>query len=582
MSQVQQLITEHLDIWTAADISKKSGRGRASSNAGSVYGVKKLRELILELAVRGKLVPQNVNDEPAIELLKTIRAEKAKLVAQGKIKKDKPLAVMAEEGPFELPKKWLWVRIGDVCSYIQRGKGPDYVEISDFSVISQKCVRWTGLDLTQARFIDPNSLSKYEPIRLLRKGDILWNSTGTGTIGRACLVPQFQNEQFLVADSHVTVVRPIGFLDVYLWRWIQSPSVQSEIEGVASGTTNQIELNTSTVISYPLPLPPLEEQHRIVAKVDELMALCDQLETQYSNAADAHEQLVRHLLGTLTQSQDSADFNTNWRRIAAHFDTLFTTESSIDALKQALLQLAVTGKLAPQDKNDEPANILLKKIKNEKAQLLGQKIYQKTGTLKSKERSEKYPQHWEHVQTGELCPSIVPSRDKPRSFSGDIPWITLPAFPVNEWYLDTDSIDLRLSAEEAITYSARVIPENSVLMSCIGRFGLTAINKIPVIPNQQIHAFIVLDGLVPEYLSIAIRVAGKQMEEMATSTTIAYLNKSNCESIEFGLPPLPEQHRIVAKVDELMSFCEQLKFRISEANLCQQKLADMLVVSATL
>ena len=166
---------------------------------------------------------------------------------------------------------------------------------------------------------------------MLCEGDILWNSTGTGTIGRACLVPPLNKKKILVADSHVTVVRPIGFWNIFLWRWIQSPLVQSQIEDVASGTTNQIELNTSTVIFHPLPFPPIAEQHRIVAKVDELMTLCDQLETQHSNAAEAHEKLVSHLLGTLTQSSNTttsplckrgAGGDLDWQRVAAHFDTL--------------------------------------------------------------------------------------------------------------------------------------------------------------------------------------------------------------------------------------------------------------------
>ena len=113
LNNVQKLLTQHLGIWTSAETEKKSGRGRASGNAGSVYGIKKLRELILELAVRGKLVPQDANDEPASELLKRIQAEKAKMVAEGKLKKEKPLPPISEdEKPFELPNGWECVRLG--------------------------------------------------------------------------------------------------------------------------------------------------------------------------------------------------------------------------------------------------------------------------------------------------------------------------------------------------------------------------------------------------------------------------------------------------------------------------------------
>ena len=193
------------------------------------------------------------------------------------------------------------MRLGEICSYIQRGTGPKYVDFSTRRVISQKCVRWYGLDLDPARYIDPTSLKKYEPIRFLRVGDLLWNSTGTGTIGRACLVPQTLEGVEIVADSHVTVVRPIDVSPMFLWRWVQSPTVQNEIEESASGTTNQIELNTSTVINHLIPLPPLPEQDRIVARIDQLMVLCDTLDYQIEAATDKRTELLNALMANLSK-----------------------------------------------------------------------------------------------------------------------------------------------------------------------------------------------------------------------------------------------------------------------------------------
>ena len=187
-------------------------------------GIQKLRELILTLAMQGKLVPQDPSDPPASELLKDIEAEKKRLVQAGKIKAPKPLPpVTEEEKPYELPQGWEWVRLGGISTYIQRGKGPTYTEFSSHRVISQKCVRWYGLDIEPARYITPESLQNYDDIRFLKAGDLLWNSTGTGTIGRACLVPQSLAGNELVVDSHVTVVRSIAIEPEFLWRWVQSP-----------------------------------------------------------------------------------------------------------------------------------------------------------------------------------------------------------------------------------------------------------------------------------------------------------------------------------------------------------------------
>ena len=594
MKTIQTLITDHIDIWTAADTEKKSGRGRSSGNSASVYGIKKLRELILELAVRGKLVPQDPNDEPASELLKHIQAEKTKLIAEGKIKKTKPLEPITEEEKlFNLPHGWEWVRLGDACSYIQRGKGPAYVDNSDFFVISQKCVRWAGLDLSQARFIDPESVTKYEAIRLLCEGDILWNSTGTGTIGRACLVPPLVNQQFLVADSHVTVVRPIGLWSVFLWRWIHSPSVQSQIEGVASGTTNQIELNTSTVISHLFPLPPIAEQHRIVAKVDELMALCDQLETQHSNAAEAHEKLVSHLLGTLTLSQSAEDFSANWQRIAAHFDTVFTTEASIDALKQTLLQLAVMGKLVPQDANDEPASVLLERIRTEKAMFMAAGKIKKSKPLSPITEEEKpfeLPKGWAWVKLGELVKNSgagwSPSCETHPRIGNDWGILKVSAVSWEKFLPDENkalpkTLDARLdcvveagdflvsraNTAELVAKSVVVenCPPNLMLSDKIVRLQLSLFCDKRFINIANSSSF------ARSYYSL---VAGGTSSSMKNVTRDQILNLIICK------PPIEEQHRIVAKVDELMAICDQLKSRITEANQLQQKLADVMVEQA--
>ena len=238
-----------------------------------------LPKSILQAAVQGKLVPQDKNDESASELLKRIQAEKAVLIKEGKLKKEKPLPPITEdEIPYDLPDGWVWCRAIDVCSYIQRGKSPTYSETKTYPVVSQKCVQWKGMNMSKARFIAPETVSKYEESRKLTTGDLLWNSTGQGTLGRIAIYDERLNPyKYAVADSHVTVLRPLQVLSKYMYYWFAGPEVQSTIEERATGSTKQIELVTSTIMSYIFPLPPLEEQQRIVTKVDELMALCDEL-----------------------------------------------------------------------------------------------------------------------------------------------------------------------------------------------------------------------------------------------------------------------------------------------------------------
>lgn len=547
-------------------------------------GIQKLRGLILELAVCGKLVPQDPNDEPASELLKRIAEERAGLEAEGGWKKTKAMPLVGEdEQPFNLPDSWAWARFADVTSYIQRGKGPDYADKSDYMVVSQKCVRWHGLDLSQVRWITPESFSKYDSIRLLRTGDVLWNSTGTGTIGRAVVVPNLGIEQVLVADSHVTVMRPVLISPTYLWRWIQSPTVQSEIEGSASGSTNQIELATSTVTAHPLPLPPLAEQHRIVAKVNELMTLCDRLEADQADAEFAHIKLVETLLSTLAKSVDAADLAVNWQRIAEQFDTLFTTASSIDALKQTILQLAVIGKLAPQDANDEPASELLKRITDDRKENFPATGGRRSEALPDEDHLFSLPSGWAWTQSETVANFIDPhpSHRTPPEFDGGIPYIG---------YAEIDH-DRGIDLKAARKVSPNVFEEHrkryclksgDFVFGKIGTLGKPFFLSEPF--NYCLSANLILvqpDSFIinPKFLAIFLDSPSfiKVMGDEKTNSTHGVFGIKKARSICLPLPPLGEQHRIVAKVEELMALCERLKAELAESRIRQQGLATALI-----
>jgi type I restriction enzyme M protein len=285
---LHEVIIDSLDVWTSA-VDMKSSARRGSNGNQEAYGVTKLRELILELAVRGKLLPQDHIDEPARVLLEKIMAEKERMIEEGLIKKKKPLPEIADdEKLFALPNGWEWSRLQDVSSYVQRGKGPRYADSGEVQVVSQKCIQWSGFDLSQARFVDDASLSGYQAERFLRSNDLLWNSTGTGTVGRINVLPEIDTNT-LVADSHVTVIRPLMVSSQFLHCVIAAAGVQKRIEpehenSLVSGTTNQVELNLSSVIQLVIPVPPLDEQHRIVSKVNELMALCDALDAHLNDA----------------------------------------------------------------------------------------------------------------------------------------------------------------------------------------------------------------------------------------------------------------------------------------------------------
>ncbi|MBY5011013.1 restriction endonuclease subunit S [Streptococcus suis] len=249
----------------------------------------KLKKSILQYAMQGKLVPQDPNDEPVEVLLEKIQAEKQKLYEEGKLKK-KDLAEIVvtkrddnspyKEVPYSIPKSWKWVKLNDITSYIQRGKSPKYSTIPKYPVIAQKCNQWSGFSIELAKFVSPDTVDSYQEERLLKDGDLMWNSTGLGTLGRLAIYSEVKNPYgWAVADSHVTIIRLLlKFIDYhFIYYFLASPIVQNVIEEQASGSTKQKELATTTVKNYLIPLPPLTEQQRIVSKISQVFSVIESL-----------------------------------------------------------------------------------------------------------------------------------------------------------------------------------------------------------------------------------------------------------------------------------------------------------------
>ncbi len=335
----------------------------------------------------------------------------------------------------------------------------------------------------------------------------------------------------------------------------------------------------------PVVLPPLAEQHRIVAKVDELMDLCDRLETAEKEREVRRDRLTAASLHQINNRVDAHELRENGRFFIDQLPRTMARPGQIKQLRETILYLALRGKLVPQDPNDGPASELVKQIQNELN--LGTKRDTAGGPTDEFISEQQLPTSWRLIRIGQITKSIVPQRDKPLTFTGAIPWVTLPNFREGKLVLQFDERRLGLSLTEAELYRLRVVPAGSVLMSCVGRFGLTVLTSEECIPNQQIHAFCFPEALLNgRYLCYTIMARRPYLESQATATTISYLNKSWCESIPVALPPLAEQHRIVAKVDQLMVLCEQLEAQLLTAqdesrNLLEAVLHEALLPTAT-
>ncbi|MCK1970518.1 restriction endonuclease subunit S [Franconibacter sp. IITDAS19] len=579
---VEKLITDHIDIWSSA-LQTRSMAGRGSNGKIDLYGIKKLRELILELAVRGKLVPQDPNDEPASELLKRIADEKAELVKQGKIKKQKPLPEISEdEKPFELPEGWEWVRFGDI-SEIERGGSPR--PIKDYITTDEGGLNWIKIGDTDIggkyissadEKIKPSGLHK---TRMVYPGDFLL--TNSMSFGR----PYITLIEGCIHDGWLRISPPSLLDKDFLYQLLSSPFIIKAFKEKASGAV-VLNLNADKVRETFILIPPFAEQQRIVCKVNELMSLCDQLEQQSLTSLDAHQKLVETLLATLTESQHAEELAENWARISQHFDTLFTTESSIDALKQTILQLAVMGKLVPQDPNDEPASELLKRIEEEKAQLVKEGKIKKQKPLppvSDEEKPFELPQGWEWCRLpdlGEL--SRGKSKHRPRND---------PALYVDGKYPLVQTGDVSRSNGIIKTFTAlynelgvkqsRLWPKGTLCITIAANIADSGILEFDAcFPDSVVGYSPFISEIPVEYFDFFMRTIKSSLEKYAPSTAQKNINLDILSQVLVPCPPLNEFERVVRKVEALFSLLDLLKSRLQSAQQTQLHLADALTDAA--
>ncbi|EFH5897297.1 TPA: restriction endonuclease subunit S [Escherichia coli] len=578
---VEKLIVDHMETWTSA-LQTRSTAGRGSSGKIDLYGIKKLRELILELAVRGKLVPQDPKDEPASELLKRIAAEKAELVKQGKIKKQKPLPeISEEEKPFELPEGWEWVRLEDVTDNIHYGytasadvtKKVKLLRITD---IQDDKVIWRNVPGCE---IKDSDIEQYQ----LQPNDIVIARTG-GTVGKSYLVDDLQ--YISVFASYLIRLKYIKFTNAsYTKIFLGSQLYWSQLYNGVTGT-GQPNVNGNTLKKMFFPLPPSSEQSKICSRVQTLLSLCDQLEQQSLTSLDAHQQLVETLLGTLTDSQNAEELAENWARISEHFDTLFTTEASVDALKQTILQLAVMGKLVPQDPNDEPASELLKRIAQEKAQLVKEGKIKKQKPLppiSDEEKPFELPDGWEWCRLNDLFSFITDGDHQapPKSDTG-IPFLVIGN--LNKGIVSFDECKyVSIDYYERLDWSRKPC-QGDVLYTVTGSYGIPIIvdNNEPFCVQRHVAILKSCSNTPITYLRYLFlsKYSYAYAEKIATG-----IAQKTVPLTGLRLMPIPvPQHRTLLNIINLIklvdAMSESLKIGIQSAQQTQLHLADALTDAA--
>ncbi|PCJ26206.1 MAG: restriction endonuclease subunit S [SAR86 cluster bacterium] len=601
----EQLITKHIDLWTST-IKARNTQGRGSSKKRELYGIKKLRELILELAVRGKLVAQDPNDEPASALLESIAIEKARFINDKIIKKSKQLPkITEEEKPFDSPVGWEWIRLADAGRDLGQ-KEP----INDFTYIDVGCINKELGVVAEPKVLSADDAPS-RARKIVKKGTVIYSTVRPYLLNIAVINDDFHPEP--IASTAFAILHPYsGLAASFIYRYLRSPTFIAYVESVQTGIAYPA-VNDKQFFSGILPIPPVQEQHRIVAKVDELMTLCDQLEQQTESSFDAHNLLVDTLLATLTNARDAKELSDNWARFMATddltagnagaisasqsvFDTLITTDYAVEQLKQTILQLAIQGKLVPQDPSDEPASELLKRIAAEKEQLIKDKKIKKQKPLPKitdEEKPFELPFGWEWTKVGNVSLLKGGFAYKSKEFSTGSDFQVIRMGNIRPDYFRLNENPVFITSESAENTTEYKITEKDILLTMTGTKGKRDYLYSLVVKRSDIETrnlylnqrLCIVRPLEVNELFLSLVIKNDVLLDFIYEKSTGTANQANIgmDAImnwAIPIPSLTEQHRIVTKVNELITLCDQVKAQLNNARTTQLHLTDSVIDNA--
>lgn len=480
-----------------------------------------LKNSILQRAIEGKLVPQRKEEGTAKELLAEIRTEKARLIKEKKIKKSKPLPeITDEEKPFDIPENWEWVRLKNVCLPFRYGTTKKSLKNGKIPVLRMGNIKNGEIDYKNLVYSnDECDIEKYS----LDKYDLLFNRTNSREwVGKTAI---YRGENPAIFAGYLIQIKPIICDSEYLNYVMNSQLERNYCKRVKSDGINQSNVNAQKIGAFTIPLPPLAEQHRIVAKIEELQPDID----AYDKAQ------------TKLQSIE---------------------QSFPDDMKKSLLQYAIEGKLVPQRKEEGTAKDLLAKIRAEKARLVKEKKIKKSKPLPAITDDEKpfdIPDSWEWVRLEEIGTIIgggTPKTQILEYWDGDIPWLTPADMKFIGKYAMSGNRNISLLGLQKS--SARLMPKGTVLFSSRAPIGYIAIAKNKICTNQGFKSVVPFIMHCNEYIYYCLQARIKDIQLRASGTTFKEISGSEFGKTMIPLPPLAEQHRIVAKLEELLPLCQQL------------------------
>lgn len=454
-----------------------------------------------------------------------------------------------------IPQNWAVASVAEISTGIQpgfpsgkhnqEGRGVPHLRPMNIS-------RHGSIDLSNLRYVEATNGPR------LTHGDVLFNNTNSpALIGKTAAVTSPTDWAF---SNHMTRIVPAAGIEYrYLAHHLQYLWMSGFFRHRCVNHVNQASISSGPLGStVPLAIPPTAEQKRIVAAIEEQFS---RLDAGVAALERVRQNLRRYRAAVLTEAV-KGQLTERWR-----------SEHPGSEPGSVLIRRILAARRQTREESERAKRAALGKPPKS-----GQSRYEEPNTPRIPEAPD-LPASWSWTTTGYLCDCIVPNRDKPKSFSGDIPWITLPDFGPSVEICGSQS-GFGLSQEEAERYRARVIPRGSVVMSCVGRFGVAAVLGRDAVINQQLHAFLVPSGLDARYLAYTIQTQKPYMRSIATSTTIAYLNKHNCNSVPIPVPPFDEQRQIVAEIEWRLSLADNMEHQACLALEREPKLRSGILIHA--
>lgn len=547
--------------------------------------ISRLRRFVLDLAVRGKLVAQDPTDEPVSRLLRLIATGRARLVKAGEIRKPRDLGNGQEADPlFDLPATWRWCRLdtvgaiigggtppaGDPENFAEPGDGVPWLTPADLGGYRDLYVTGGARDLTKKGLTVSSAT-------IMPAGTVLF--TSRAPIGYVAIAsnPISTNQGFK------SIVPYIAEISRFIALVMQT--FAPDIDAKAPGTTFK-EVSGKIVASVPFPLPPLAEQHRIVAKVDQLMALLDRLEGERNRREAVRDRLTTASLTRLTAPDTDADeFPTHARFALDALPALTTRPDQIKQLRQTILNLAVRGKLVPQDPADEPASELLKRIEDAKATAkrdTGDARIKLAPTPDSNALPMTLPIGWSAQSFENLFLFIDYRGNTPPKTTNGISLIT--AKNVRMGSVNREPREF-IAESTFKTWMTRGFPKlGDLFFTTEAPLANICINDItePFALAQRVICFQPFAEVNTRYLMFAIMsdVMQNLIQQHSTGLTAKGIKAAKLKPLPLPIPPVAEQHRIVAKVDALMALCDRLEAALGTADTTRARLLESLLHEA--